>query len=163
MIPAFENKELRERFEEILRTWLGTPYRHLTAKKGVGADCTLFVGASLLELGLLKKLDYSYYPPGWHQHTTKEYVLESFDYHISNNLKPGYQVTIENEVDRKKFIFGDCLIFSTGIHGVSNHCAIWLDRGLDFINSIEKKGCCIFTYGSWWEKRCKGYLRLWRE
>lgn len=182
MTPAFADKEFAQKYKDILFSWRGTPYRHLHARKRVGADCTLFIGMSLVELGVVKKLNHDYYPVSWHLHTAREYVLNSFAHHIESNINDGFHISfitydkviMDNYKDKfdiqfemykhwRNYMFGDVPVFSTTATGVSNHCGVWLDRGLDFINSIEKRGCCVLTYGSWWDRRCKGYFRVWRR
>ncbi len=161
MQPAFLNNDLREKYLKILESWRGTPYRHLTVKKGRGADCTLLVGASLVELGILKKIEYEHYPRGWHTSTSKEWVLESFYHHIKNHLRKKYGLLWRHEkVSEDDFIFGDVITFATTRMKVSNHCGIWLDERKAFFNSIGRRGCCILTYGSYWDLRQTGVLRV---
>lgn len=164
MTPAFLDKQLRERYEKIVFSWKGTPYRHLVCSKGRGADCTLLVGACLKELGVLKKIEHEYYPRHWHFATKKEWVIESFYHHINNHLRNGWVVTWQHEkIPMEKFMFGDVITFATTSMGVSNHCGIWIDKGRYFFNSAGKRGCCVLTYGSFWDKRQTGLLRLWKE
>lgn len=161
MQPAFLNNDLREKYLKILLSWKGTPYRHLTAKKGRGADCTLLIAAALKELGVLKKVEYEHYPRGWHMSTTREWVLESFYHHIQNHLRKNYHALWKMEkIKEEDLMFGDVITFATTSTKVSNHCGVWLDERKSFFNSIGRRGCCQMTYGSYWEKRQTGFLRL---
>lgn len=159
--PAFENPRLIKKYRRILKSWNGTPYKHLVCHKGRGADCTLLVGASLKELGVLRKVEHEYYPRGWHMSTTKEWVLESFYHHIKNHLRNGFGLWWRHQhVEEEDFIFGDVITFATTAMKVSNHCGIWLDKRKAFYNSIHQRGCCELTYGGWWDKRQTGVLRV---
>lgn len=167
MTPAFlNNKQLKKKYLDIMMSWQGTPYRHLVCSKGRGADCTLLVGACLKELGVLKKVEHDYYPRNWHMNTTREWVVESFYHHIKNHLNKQWALIWKTcspgEIKKEKFLFGDVLTFATTKMKVSNHCGIWLNDGLKFFNSINVRGCCVLTYGSFWERRLTGVLRIYR-
>lgn len=161
MQPAFLNNDLCEKYLKILLSWKGTPYRHLVAKKGRGVDCTLLVGAALKELGVLRKVEFEHYPRGWHMSTDREWVLESFYHHIINHLRKKYTADWKYEkIPEEDFIFGDVITFATTAMKVSNHCGIWLAERRAFFNSIGPRGCCELTYGSYWDKRQTGVLRV---
>lgn len=49
MKPFFRTQERKDELFEVLESWKGTPYRHLVAVKGFGADCTLFVWEAMQE------------------------------------------------------------------------------------------------------------------
>lgn len=68
----FDNEENVERLRQVLNSWLGTPFRHRAAVKGVGCDCVHFIVAVMVELGVVKREDI-YIPPyardaGWHNY-----------------------------------------------------------------------------------------------
>ena len=49
------------------KTWIGTPYRHRAAVKGVGADCLGLVLGVWRDLGGGTPFDIPIYAPGWHE------------------------------------------------------------------------------------------------
>lgn len=177
---AFLDPDLRERYKDILMSWHGTPYKHLWMAKGRGADCTLFIAACLKELGVLKEVVYEYYPDRWFLSTKKEYILEAFHKHTNEHMAEGYRLAWFNRADydfdkreeldmvpgfifsRDRFLFGDILSFTTTKMNVTNHCAVWLDDGLQMLNSVRKQGCIVSTYGSHWERRLTNILRVYR-
>ena len=55
MKPFFRTQERKDALFEILESWKGTPYRHLVAVKGLGADCTLFVWEAMQEAEAIGK------------------------------------------------------------------------------------------------------------
>ena len=55
MKPFFGTQERKDELYKVLESWRGTPYRHLVAVKGLGADCTLFVWEALKELSAIGK------------------------------------------------------------------------------------------------------------
>lgn len=162
--PAFLDEELRKRSYKSILSWHGTPYGHLVCVKGRGADCTMIVGALCIEAGILKKMEYDYYPREWHMNTTREWVIESLYRHLTGNVRKGYAVEWRRErVPQEEFRYGDLLTFKTTKMNVSNHCGIWVDQGMNFFNSILSRGCCFLTYGSFWDKRLTGMLRVYKE
>lgn len=157
--PFFSDEKKVERFKEILLSWLGTPYMHMVAVKGRGADCSLFIGQCLVEMGVFEKIEYEYYPRDWHIHTTREYVLEGIERN-KKNLSKGLmfkEIPLNNEL-----MFGDWIVFSISPKGVANHSAIYLGDGT-FISAINKEGVCIKELNESWRKRLRYVFRLFEE
>ena len=81
--PFFRTEERIEKLYEVLESWRGTPYRHLVAVKGLGADCTLFVWEAMKEVGSMgenianipRKFGYIDYPKDRALHSRKEVIL----------------------------------------------------------------------------------------
>ena len=159
MTPYFDDDENWKRYEEELLSWVGTPYRHLTMVKGRGADCALYMAACMLELGILTKVEYDWYPKDWFRHTTKERILEDMFHHIENNMPSHLTFAWLNSTTQKKR--GDCVAFATVGMGATNHCGVMLDQGgKKFINSVEQGGVQVLTWGSWWEQRLRSIFRV---
>jgi cell wall-associated NlpC family hydrolase len=70
------NPEQRAIVVATAQSWLGTPYHHRAAVRGVGADCALFPVAVYKECGILPA---AYQPPQyssqWHLHRSEEMYL----------------------------------------------------------------------------------------
>lgn len=60
--------ELRNKVVEETKSWVGTPYRHYSMKKGLGADCGLFIMGVYDNLGLIKYEMPEFYPRDWAYH-----------------------------------------------------------------------------------------------
>lgn len=94
----FDDKENQKRLKIVMDEWLGTPFRHRTCVKGLGADCIHFVGGVFNEM---KIFDFDLlgsipdYPPDWHLHNTQQLLFEEIMKRIKvdvvqlNNLKNG--------------------------------------------------------------------------
>jgi cell wall-associated NlpC family hydrolase len=166
--PLFISDESWLQCKEELLSWIGTPYRHLKCVKGRGADCTLFLASVWKNIGILKKLKYGYYPRDWHIHTREEKVKNGLKYHIQKNVREKIKV-IEIEDHESDFIRGDMLGFATRGTGVTNHTTLWCgdwketNQKNQMFNSIENRGVCRVTYGSWWKKRLTTILRVMKE
>lgn len=163
MISLFENNEQWAVFKEELLSWMGTPYRHLQGAKHYGADCTLFIANAMVNIGLMKKLEYEYYPRDWHQHTQQEFVLEGLYRHtFKDNMKAGTDVIqLPVDVDLQR---GDLLHFATTPQNISNHCSVVLDefdgRCHMTIHSIERRGVSRFPLGRTWKRKMRGVFRF---
>ena len=162
MIPYFTDQKAWDGYDKVLRSWIGTPFRHLWAAKGRGVDCTLFLGHALMEYGIITAVEHDYYPRDWHIHTHEERVMEGFYHHISENMAPGFDM---NWLPKNtEFIRGDILGFSTTKTGVTNHCGIVMDEPkLYMINSINHRGVCIIPVVRWWKKYLKNVFRVVKE
>lgn len=65
-------QEQRARVVEMARTWLGTPYHHCAAIKGVGTDCAMILVAVFQEAGLVHDVAVPAYSPSWHLNRDEE-------------------------------------------------------------------------------------------
>jgi len=82
--PYFRSKERQEELLAILKSWEGTPHRHLVAVKGLGADCALFVWEVVREAGITamknvpnvpREHGHIHYPADRALHSTDEVIL----------------------------------------------------------------------------------------
>lgn len=162
MISYFENDLNWNRYEKVLRSWEGTPYHHLWMHKGRGVDCTLYLGACLLEYGLLKKVEHDYYSRDWHIHTRQEIVMEGFFQHLIDQMKPPYNIRwVDKNIELMR---GDIVAFKTTKMGVTNHCGIVIDSPkLTMIHSINHRGVSEMRLGKWWTKRLTNVFRVVKE
>jgi cell wall-associated NlpC family hydrolase len=149
MTPYFLDDKKWTDFREIVEGWIGTPYKHLGMVRGREADCTLFVGACMVEAGLLMRVEYDYYPRDWHVHTCQEVVLEGFERHFRKHLASG--VAVEKLAVESEIMRGDVCVFTTTKKGVSNHAGIALGDG-SFINAINCRGVCRLSLRRWMPK-----------
>lgn len=156
-MELFKKEEIKNRFWQILLSWVGTPYRHLQSAKGKGADCTLFIGSSLIELGVMEKLDYKYYSKDWYIFGKEEVALNCF----KENLEKNGKGIIYKEVPLgEKFIFGDILTFAMSRKsGLTNHCSMVVDNET-MIHSIEGKGVTLQQINHSWLRRLTHVFRL---
>jgi len=158
MLFYFENDENWKKAKEELLSWVGTPYKHMGRVKGRGVDCNMFIGQSLVNLGILTDLNYEYYPKDWWEHTDDQIILFYIEKH-RKLLKEGfdfYQVNFPNE----KLLRGDYLGFAVlNSKGIVNHSGILLDNNT-FIHASIGKGVRIDELNDYWLKHLKIVFRL---
>ncbi len=125
--PYFDTKERQERAIKECLEWVGTPYWHMVAVKGRGCDCSTLIGAVLYNIGILTKVEYTYYPKDWMLHTRKEIILDYIEKH-SMYLKKGLVfVDVTHTIDSiDDLIVGDYIGFCYNKRGLTNHSGIYL-------------------------------------
>jgi cell wall-associated NlpC family hydrolase len=64
--------EARARVVEVARSWIGTPFHHVSGVKGVGVDCAHFLARVYEEAGVIEPVAIEYYPPQWYLHREEE-------------------------------------------------------------------------------------------
>lgn len=169
LTPYFQDDAVWNEAKKILRSWKGTPYRHLCMVKGRGADCALFIASVWKELGILTAVEHDYYPRDWHVHTDDDRVRDGMTWHMQNKTAPGFQIIEPTNLDY--YVRGDFMGFSTGPRPTPNHACIWCGEWPDtkqskqMYNSINAncRGVCRITFGSWWRKRLVYILRVMKE
>jgi cell wall-associated NlpC family hydrolase len=154
----FEDDKAWNDFLAIVKSWEGTPYRHLGMVKGGGADCSLFIGACWLEAGIVTEITYEYHARDWHIHSKDEYVLESLFKHFASHAAPGFEI---KQLGKKvKKIRGDLLGFATTSTGVTNHASIYLGEGGMMIHSINSRGVSQFPFKGYFEQKITSIFRI---
>lgn len=138
----FSIEENRKRYEEIIFSWLGTPYRHWCAVKGRGADCMMFLVATLEEFGLLDSgaTKLKYYPRDWHINGNVEILLNSIEEN-KHKLKQGTLIKY-GKIEISEMLWGDWLCFSLSPKNLCNHGGIMVSDG-KVLHSVYKKGVTL--------------------
>lgn len=160
--PYFCNNTNWEKFRDELLSWVGTPYAHLQRAKGYGADCTMFIGQSYVNIGLLKGLTYTYYSRDWHEHTDNPIVENSIHTNFNENLLIkglSFKKILYSEND---YVRGDFILIATVKKSLSNHCSILLDKE-KMIHSINHAGVEVTHYVRWWKRHTRYKIRLFEE
>lgn len=154
----FENQQNWQKVKEELLSWLGTPYKHMTCVKGRGVDCNLFIGGCLKNLGILKDLNYDYYPTDWFLHNKEEIILEYVKKH-RQLLNENFDF-IEINFPQENLIYGDYLGFSIlNPNNTVNHSGILLDNNT-FIHASINRGVIIEEFTDYWKRHLKKVFRL---
>jgi len=157
MKKYFENDINYKRFEKVINSWIGTPYKHLTLVKGRGADCALFIGGVMRDCGIIKKVTYDYYPRNWHIHTKTEYVVDGFDRHIAEHAIES--ISVQKCTPEVKLYRGDVLTFTMRDNGISNHAAYYMEGGF-LIHSMQRIGVHKITMPSFFTDHITNIFRL---
>lgn len=58
------------------RSWIGTPYHHHAAIKGVGTDCAMILNAVYSSVGLIPPVSIPEYSPQWFMHQSAELYMD---------------------------------------------------------------------------------------
>lgn len=146
----FEDKEHEEQLGKILRSWMGTPFRHWSGVKGLGCDCIHFVTEVLQELGVYSKQGGKYkimrYPKDWHLHREQQFLADGVLFQVP-----------ADEVDPDSHVNGDILLFQFG--RAISHTSFYFNGFL--YHSIAGIGVRKSSYevGDWKERQ-KHNLRV---
>lgn len=127
------------------RRWIGTPYHHRAAVRGIGCDC----------LGLLRGVwgavfgtevaDLPRYTGDWGDITGVEELLEGVAAHL-------------RRVPRAQALPGDVLIFRMRDGRIAKHCGI-LTTGSAFVHAWEATPVIEVVLSDWWEARIVAVFR----
>lgn len=123
----------------IAESWLGTPYIHQAAKKGIGCDCLGLIRGIYSEFYNVPLIVPPPYNPGWGEHTgnetlyagAKEYMIED---------------------DSLTFKRGHVILFRHKPELIMKHCGIVVDDQR-MIHSIQKQGVCYTHYANSWKRK----------
>jgi cell wall-associated NlpC family hydrolase len=137
--------------------WIGTPYRHMTNMKGRGADCTLFIAATMKNAGFLTDIIFKEYSRDWHLHENNNVVMESYA-EGANNLLPG--LLMQNiEGCANSYMRGDVFLMSVVPSGVIHHAGICIDQNT-MIHCIQPRGVQLSPFRGWWKRHVKQIVRI---
>ncbi len=128
------------------KSWIGTPYRHYASKKGVGADCALFVMQVYVNLGLVKYKLPDFYPPDWAMHKP-----------IGDKFEVGVKEYCD-EIPKEQLKQGDLILYYFG--KCLSHAAILIESDM-IIHSEKPIGVTVSNRStSKWYKRERKYYTL---
>jgi NlpC/P60 family putative phage cell wall peptidase len=91
----------RQRVVDEAMSWIGTPYHHLAAVKGVGVDCAMILREIYCGLNLAPHFDPRPYAPQWFLHHGEEIYLSW----IKKFCEP---VDVAQAADIALYRFGRC-------------------------------------------------------
>lgn len=125
----------RDHIVQAAEGWLGTPYHHQAALKGVGADCIGFIRGVRAEL-LGFDVDYRpRYSPAWGEVDRDELLLKAaHDYFVP--------------VDYDGWKAGDLLVFRVKFSASAKHCGIACDAE-NMLHAVSKRAVIKTTIGAW--------------
>lgn len=110
----FEDEKNLENLRRELESWLGTPFRHRTAVKGIGCDCLHMVAAVMMAVGAIGKVHIPPYNRGVGYH--------SYDDALSRGLG---QVKQLEQVNKWDLMDGDIVSYQYGT--VPSHVGIYFE------------------------------------
>lgn len=125
-------------------SWLGTPYHHRGAIKGVGVDCAQILVEVYSSVGLIERIDVGNYPKDWHLHRDEERYINWMKQHARKVDKPQA---------------GDIALFKFG--RTTSHSAIVIDDHT-LLHAYFDSGVVLAEFDAAELKgRLTGYWSLW--
>ena len=144
----FSSTEKQNQLEEILYSWLGTPFKHWRGVKQNGCDCIHFVVRVFEEIGYFKKpIKIPWYERDWHLHRSDDKLTDGILKHFRKIKK----------IDNFDFYNGDIVLFQFG--RTTSHAAIYY-QGSFFQSLVQggiQKTC---AYDENWVKRITKIYRI---
>jgi len=145
-MPPARMSVTRDRIVEQARTWLGTPYHHQAALRGVGCDC----------LGLIRGVYRSFhgcepelvqpYSPDWAEACGHERFAAAARRHLI-------------ECDNRAFGAGDVLLFRWRAHLPAKHAGIATGTTC-MIHAQSGANVCEISLQPWWLRRLAYVFRF---
>lgn len=123
-------------------SWVGTPYRHQGARKGVGCDCLgLVLGVWRAVIGTPPELPGNY-APDWAEANGEERFLAAVRRHFREKApgEPGA---------------GDLLLFRWRPHLPAKHAGILVEPDR-FVHAYEAGAVCVSALVPQWRRRIAG-------
>lgn len=162
MNPLFYREDFWSRFNTALRSWIGTPYRHRQMTKGKGADCTTYIGQSLLEAGILTKVTIpKYYPKDWFATPDFGDMLKmEVEKNLAQHLARGLFYEVYDNPEPPEPVRGDICLFSMRPDtGIVNHSGVVLDDKT-MIHVSQRANVRSTSYGETWRNMQTVTFRL---
>jgi len=137
---------IRETIIAEARAWIGTPYHHQAALKGVGCDC----------LGLVRGVWRAVYgadpehPPAYSRDWAETLREETLADAASRHMIP---------LALDAFKPGDLLLFAINDNAPAKHCAILVARDR-MIHAIESHPVAEVSLVPWWRNRLRFAFRF---
>jgi len=131
----------------LARDWIGTPYRHQGAMRGVGCDCLGLIRGLWREIHGAEPETPGAYGRDWAERSGEERLLDAARRHFGPPVAAGMQV-------------GDVLIFRFRADASAKHLGI-LSGPDRFIHAYEQAGVIESALVASWRRRVAGVFR-WR-
>lgn len=140
MVVPLSPDPLRMAIVAAARGWIGTPYRHQAARRGIGCDCLGLVAGVWAEIyGAMPDYDRSYSADWAESAGAGEPLLDACKTHCDT-------VSIGDEQP------GDLLVFRWSAHVAAKHLAI-LSAPAMMIHARERHAVCETALTGWWTRR----------
>lgn len=128
------------------RGWIGTPYHHQAALKGIGADCLGLVRGVWREVYGTEAETPPPYSQDWAEASGIETMLEAAGRHLER-------------VERDAIAPGDVVVFRLRPGTVAKHAAI-VASGETMIHAMEGGPVTEVALSSWWRRRIAAVFRF---
>ena len=129
----------REHVVSAARGWIGTPYRHQGALKGVGCDCLGLIVGVWRELGGKNVGSIPPYTSDWAEARGRETLAEGFCEHLT-------------EIEPSEARAGDIVLFRWRAHLPAKHAAILTEENR-MVHAQEGVSVSEVPLNDWWRRR----------
>lgn len=130
----------------VTRTWIGTPYLHQGALKGVGCDCLGLVRGVWREVYGSEPERAPPYAPDWAEASGDEALVAAGRRHFI-------------ELSKDELEPGDVLLFRWRAHVPAKHAAILSAPGR-MIHAQDGAAVCEVSMSGWWRRRLAYVFRF---
>lgn len=133
---------MRRPVEQIIATargWIGTPYQHQAALKGVGCDCLGLIVGVWRELGGEHDQAIPPYSPDWAEAMRRETLAEGFRTYLT-------------EIVPRAAAAGDVVLFRWRSHLPAKHAAILTDKNR-MVHAQDGAAVSEVPVSDWWRRR----------
>ena len=145
-----DHRVLSDRAVEIARSWIGTPYHHQMAAKGLGCDCLGLVRGVYRELYGKEAEKPPPYDPSWAEISFREDLLGAAERHLVRlPASVGQQV-------------GNVVVFRMFERSAAKHCGIVSAPGR-MIHAYDPHGVCETQLNDWWLRKIVGTFKFKEE
>jgi NlpC/P60 family putative phage cell wall peptidase len=121
------------------RAWVGTPYLHQGAARGVGCDCLGLVRGLLAELTGAALASPPPYSPDWAEARGRDTLLQAARRHLIERAPGGAEA-------------GDVVVFRLRRDAMAKHAAV-LAGGGRMIHAYSGHAVVEVAIGPWWRRR----------
>jgi NlpC/P60 family putative phage cell wall peptidase len=136
---------LRQVLVREARTWIGTPYHHRAALRGVGCDCLGLLRGIWRDVLGQDVVELPRYTGDWGDVSGDEALLDGLAAHLA-------------EVPRATALPGDVLVFRMFPGRVAKHCAI-LTAPQAFVHAWQSTPTIEVVLSDWWDARIIAVFR----
>lgn len=159
MRPLFLDDDIFNRYEAIVESWMGTPFRHRQRCKGRGVDCAFLPAECLYEAGLMARMDITWYAHDWYACFKDNRVRDGLVAGLKASLNLG--LSLVEMPPGTAPIRGDIVAFIILPAFTANHVAIMLGDDL-FVHAAILKVATGALNASW-RDRLRHVYRIFRE
>jgi NlpC/P60 family putative phage cell wall peptidase len=138
LLPQGE-RAARELLVATARSWIGTPYKHQGALRGIGCDCLGLIVGVWRELGGEFREAIPAYTPDWAEAMRRETLAEGFRAYLG-------------EIDVRDATAGDVVLFRWRAHLPAKHAAI-LSQENWMVHAQDGASVSEVPLSDWWRRR----------
>jgi len=129
MRKLFADPKKIKLLESQVESWLGTPYRHMAAQRGIAVDCVHFIENICKDVGIIREIKgHGEYRQDWYK-TRDDAIINTIEWYITDYLCDGVESVTTKSLGFDRPFPGDLLCYR--IHSpVINHVGMAMEKGM---------------------------------